>query len=325
MAPGILMIAGGGGHTGHAYTVSQFLRGRARLGYIIPRGDRFSRGKLEGFGEVYEVYKPVSPTSSYLSSMHRFIPAVIDSLKTPIKMYDVVVCYGSNHCIAPSLVSKLLHGKPLVLVESPVRIVTPSKAIRMLNSFADYVFVSWREQKRLYRKTIVVGPFYEAPKYKPYHGGYILVVTGTYGFPELVEAVLKLPVEKAVVQTGRDDPEKYRKIKPGWVFFDFDPDLGHWIAGAELVISHFGRTPVDAALGYGKPVVIVPNPRWIHAASLMDAYYLSRKINAVLLPSPDRLDPELLRKILNNPPVPSKMINGAKILAEALIKIASRE
>ncbi len=318
------MIAGGGGHTGHAYTVSQFLAGRAVLGYIIPRGDRYSREKLFGLGRIYEVYKPIPPTGGYAGSLHKFIPALIDSLKIPFREYDAVVCYGSNHCIAPSLVSKLFYGKPLILVESPVRIATPSKAVRILNPFADYVLVSWREQAGFYRRSIVVGPLYEEPRYRIRDEGYILVITGTQGFPELVEAVLRLPVEKAVVQTGRDNPGKYRGVKPGWVFFDYDPDLGRWMAGAALVITHFGRTAIDASLGYGKPTIIVPNPRWImgHGATLMDAVALSRKINAVLLPRPDSLTPKLLKSVMVKPPRPPRIINGARVIAWMLEKIA---
>ena len=65
--------------------------------------------------------------------------------------------------------------------------------------------------------------------------------------------------------------------------FRFDPDFGKWLADASVVISHLGKTVIDAALTYKKPVVIVPNPEWSLTAGWKDARILAEKVNAVLI------------------------------------------
>ncbi len=296
----ILLVAGGGGHTGHAYIFAQKLVERYDLSFIIPRGDKYSRLKLWKLGEIYEVEKPFQPTSTYSENLYKLVKAFIDSIRIPWKKHGLVICFGSNHCIAPIVTAKL-HGLKTILVESPMRVVSQSKTYKYLKYFADYILVSWREQLRYYPlgKTLVIGPYYEEPRYKPYDGDYILVTTGTYGFPELVEAVLKLPLEKAVIQTGRDDPVKYRVRKPEWIFFDYDPDLGRWIAGASIVISHLGRVVIDSIYAYCKPVIIIPNPRWVKGATIRDAVMIAYKTGSVLLPSPYRLTINIVREAMN--------------------------
>ncbi len=323
----ILLVAGGGGHTGHAYTVAQFLKGRAELSFLIPRGDYYSMQKLRGLGEIYWVTKPFEPTTGYIEDIHRMARAFIESIRIRFNDYDAIACFGSNHCIAP-ITTAWLRGAKTILVESPVRIHTPSKTIRLLKYIADYIVVSWPEQRRFYppHKTIVSGPLYEKPKYPPSNKGYILVTTGTYGFPELVEHIVKLPLDNVVVQTGRTvDPSRYRGIRPGWVFFDYDPDLSKWIAGADIVISHLGRTIIDAVYAYCKPVVIVPNPRWIRGAPVYEAVALARKTRSILVPRPEQLTIDIIEEARRRKRIIERICretpNGARVVAELLLRV----
>ena len=105
----------------------------------------------------------------------------------------------------------------------------------------------------------------------------------------LFDSIAKTGLKNVVLQTGRINPEKYKKIHSEWIVFDFDPDFQKWIAGASVVVSHLGKTVIDAALTYGKPVVIVPNPEWTHTAGLADAKILAKKLNAEIV---EEISPE---------------------------------
>jgi len=54
------------------------------------------------------------------------------------------------------------------------------------------------------------------------------------------------------------------------------------VAGADVVVTHFGATILEA-LAYRKPVVVVPNPEWTRTAGVEDARYYAKKVNAVLV------------------------------------------
>jgi len=125
---GVLLIASGGGHTGHAYTVYQFINNRIKADFIIPENDPFTFKKLEGLGRLYPVLKPLEPKTPFIKAIPGFIKAFMESRKIPFHEYNTIVCFGSNHCIAPFLMAKL-HGLIGAVVEDVMRIVTPSRAV----------------------------------------------------------------------------------------------------------------------------------------------------------------------------------------------------
>jgi len=64
-----------------------------------------------------------------------------------------------------------------------------------------------------------------------------------------------LPKEELVLQTGEVSPELYKGVKAA---FSFTKNFHDWIARARAVITTYpGSTSVIAALGYGKPVVMI--------------------------------------------------------------------
>ena len=78
----------------------------------------------------------------------------------------------------------------------------------------------------------------------------------------------------------RDRP--YIKAHPEWKIVTLTPRFHELLAGAEVVITHFGSTVLDA-LVYKKPTVIVPNPEWTRTAGEEDAKILAKKVNAVIV------------------------------------------
>jgi len=317
MANKIILTASGGGHTGYAVALAQYLHDKCDLTFIIPKGDEWSKAKVEKYGKVIEITKGRGPKDPAYKFFPRFTYAFFESL-SKIGKYEVIVSSGSNHSIPPSIICKL-KGAKLINIESPVRFVSPSKTAKLLDKIADMTVIHWEQQKKLFRNGVVVGPIVEKPLYEAHDGGYILVTGGTYGHKYLFDEIIKIPIDNIVLQTGRISPEEYKKARPNWKIFQFDPDFQKWIAGASLVISHFGRTAVDAAISYRKPVVIVPNPEWRRTAGMKDAEQLAIILNAVLVKEVkaskilEAIDEAKHRK-------PPQYPNGAERLAEIILQ-----
>lgn len=132
------------------------------------------------------------------------------------------------------------------------------------------------------RKGVVVGPLLPKPEIEPWNGGYILVTGSTLGHKLLFDVIAESDLENVVLQTGKVDPEPYRRRHPEWKVIEYSAMFYEFIAGAEVVVTHFGSTILEA-LVYRKPTVVVPNPEWTRTAGIEDAKCLARKVNAILV------------------------------------------
>ena len=278
----ILLTASGGGHTGYAISIAQHLVNKAEIKFVVPEGDKWTISKVENYGEYLEVIKGRGPRDP----LYKFIPRLLKSFWQSLFRIsgdtDLIISSGSNHSIPPAIIGKI-KGIKLINIESSVRFTKASKSARILSMFSDMTALQWEEQLQLFRDGRVVGPMYEKPSYEIQDRGYILVTGGTWGFKDLYDAISLTEFANVVMQTGRVDPEPYKSMHPDWTVFDFDQDLAKWIAGAKVVVSHLGKTVIDAALTYRKPVVIVVNPEWTRTAGMEDAKTLAKKTNSVLL------------------------------------------
>lgn len=276
----VLILAGGGGHTGYGYTLAQNLYGRANLTFLAPEGDSLSQKRLSRFGDVYPLIKPKGPKTPH----HEFIPRLIKAFPEASKYvsgdFDVVVSTGSNFCIPPAILA-WLRGIPVVNIESSVRFVKPSKTAFLLQPISALTALQWEEQRKIL-SGVVVGPLIPKPEVEPKNEGYILVTGGTEGHKLLFDVIAKSNLKNVVMQTGRVNPEPYRRMHPEWKIIDYSTEFHRLIAGAEVVVTHFGMTVLEA-LVYRKPTVIVPNPEWTRAATTEDAKHYARKVNAVIV------------------------------------------
>jgi UDP-N-acetylglucosamine--N-acetylmuramyl-(pentapeptide) pyrophosphoryl-undecaprenol N-acetylglucosamine transferase len=319
----VVVTAAGGGHTGRAYAFAQALRGLDEsipLYFIVSRGDVWSRRKLEAFGRVVEVARVRGVNESLLRAALRLPRSLLDSLHAVPGNACVFVSMGASISVPAALVAKL-RGARIYNVEAVVRFTKPSLSARVLRPISDVTVLHWEEQKRIHPEGRVYGPIYPKPRYEPRDEGYILVTGGSYGYPELFRAVSELGLERVVLHTGRVDPEPYRRRHPGWTVFRFDPDFDRWLAGAHVVVTHYGNTAVEAALTYGKPVVIVYNPAWRTTAGYEDARILAGKLNAVLLrgpPTPRELEEAIAEAEKRKPP---RYPNGAEKLAREIVEV----
>ncbi|MEM2952752.1 MAG: glycosyltransferase [Candidatus Bathyarchaeia archaeon] len=277
----VLILAGGGGHTGYGYALAQRLYGRANLHFLVPEGDVLSRERLGRFGTVNFLLKPRDAKTPAREFIPKLAEAFFDSFKKVLGKFAVVVSTGSNFCLPPSFLA-WLRGIPIINIESSVRFTKPSKTALLLQPFSAVTVLQWEEQKRLLKKGIVVGPLLPKPEVEPWNGGYILVTGGTLGHKQLFDAVSESELGNVVLQTGRVDPEPYRRRHPEWKILEYSARFYELVAGADVVVTHFGSTALEA-LVYRKPMVMVLNPEWKRTVGRSDAEIFAEKVNAVFV------------------------------------------
>lgn len=314
----VVITASGGGHTGYAVAIAQRLSGKAELAFVVPEGDLWSASKVRLYGRVTFVKKARGPNDMLIKALPGLLKACIQSALRVPSGFHVLVSSGSNHSIPPALVARA-KGMKVVNIESSVRFTRPSTSARLLRPLSHLTALQWPEQEELLPGGVLVGPIFEKPAYRPEDRGYILVTGGTYGHRRLFNAILKLNLERVVMQTGTVDPTPYKMKKPSWIVFRFDPDFAKWLAGATVVISHLGKTVIDAALTYRKPVIIVPNTEWKYTAGWRDAELLAEKLNAVLVRN---VSPEVIRRAIREAEGrrPPKYEDGGENLAKLILK-----
>lgn len=314
----IIITASGGGHTGYAIALAQRLQDKAKLLFIVPEDDLWSKSKVERYGDVVYVKKARGPNDSLLKAIPGLLKASFQSLGRVKGSFDVFVSTGSNHSVPPAIAAKL-KGLKVVNIESSVRFTKPSLSVRALKPISSITALQWPEQEKILPGGVVVGPLYEKPIYESRDEGYILVTGGTYGHRLLFDTIAKLDYENVVLQVGRVDPKPYIEKHPKWRVFDFDPDFARWISGAKIVVSHLGKTVIDAALTYRKPVVIVPNPEWRLTAGWRDAEILAEKLNAILVRdiTPQTLEEAIDEACKRKPPTYD---DGAEKLAKIIME-----
>jgi UDP-N-acetylglucosamine--N-acetylmuramyl-(pentapeptide) pyrophosphoryl-undecaprenol N-acetylglucosamine transferase len=317
----VLILVGGGGHSGYAYALAQALHKKMTLSFLVPYGDALSEKRLRKFGNVKFLTKPRGPKTSNQQFISRLAKAFIESLGQPFQEFDVVVSSGSNFSVLPAIIA-WTRGVPVVNIESPVRFTKPSRTACILHTFAAITALHWEEQKKLLNG-VVVGPIVPNLELQPENRGYILVTGGTQGHRLLFDALAESNLNNVVLQTGKIDPKPYVEKHPEWKVLTFTEKFQELLAGAEAVVTHFGLTALEAALVYKKPVVIVLNPEWTRTVGAEDAECLAKKLNAVFV-SETKL--EILLNAIDEakkrlaPNLPS----GAENLANMILKLSQR-
>jgi UDP-N-acetylglucosamine:LPS N-acetylglucosamine transferase len=314
----VLISAGGGGHTGYAYALAQRLYGKASLDFLVPEGDLLSKERLRRFGNVNSLLKPRgarTPTSEFVPNL---LKAFLESSRRVKGKYDAVISTGSNFSIPPCFLARL-RGAPLVNIESSVRFTRASKTALILQPFSAVTALQWKEQKKLLKRGVVFGPLLPKPEVVPYSGGYVLVTGGTLGHKMLFDAVSASSLENVVLQTGQIDPGQYKQKHPEWKVIDFSARFYELVAGADVVVTHFGSTALEALI-YRKPMVMVLNPEWKRTVGKSDAEIFADKVNASFIW--DVSVEKLLKAIeeARKRKIPS-VEDGAKKLAEAISRL----
>lgn len=317
----LLIIAGYGGHAGYAFAVVHEL---LKLGFkdnviVVAEGYDFLLDKFKGYGEVCMQVLPRKASEALHRGIHRWFIAFHQSAKLLSKHeFKATFSTGSNFSIPPSILSKI-KSIPLYTMETIERFKKPARAVKILEKIGTTVFLHWDEQLEIYPKGRVVGPIYEPAIYEPKDEGYVLVTTGTLGYKELFDTIEKLKLEKVVLQTGDVDPEKYLKRNPKWIAFKYTSDIHKWIANASLVITHQGgATTSTARLAYGKPTIMIWNPRIRSSATKQDVEIYAQKIG---VPFIEKLELSLVKKAMEEvKPICPKPSNGAYCVAQELLK-----
>ncbi|AFZ70339.1 UDP-N-acetylglucosamine:LPS N-acetylglucosamine transferase [Caldisphaera lagunensis DSM 15908] len=285
----VLIIASGGGHTGHSIALAEYLIDMGiEVDFIIPENDTWTRNSVINYGNVVsETPKFLDPSESLYKGILRAPIAIIKSLAKVKSGYKLVIASGSNHSISTGL-ALWLKGSDIIVFESTERFLEPSRTIKTLGKISKLIAFQWEEQLKFNdKKGKVVGPFLGKLKYNIKDEGYILVSAGSYGYKKLFDALSKTNLENIVLQTGKVDPKPYIASHPEWKVFQFDPNLEKYIASASIVITHFGRTAVESALKYKKPTILAPNIEWKwmqNEIRIKESEIMAKKLNAYYLP-----------------------------------------
>ena len=316
----VLILAGYGGHLGEAYALAQELQGKVKLSFLIPEGYPLGKVRLKPFGKIDDTLTlPREPKTPLHIFIPRLLKAFFQSFWEVTRKYDVVVSLGSNFCIPPALVA-WAKGIPVVNVENVVRFVNPAKTTRILQYFSKLTVLQWEEQTKIL-KGVVVGPLIPKPEVKPHDEGYILVTGGTYGHKVLLDTIAQSNLHNVVLQTGKIDPEPYKKKHPEWKVITVTKNFQELIAGASLVITHFGSTILET-IAYQKHTLLVPPyAEWTKTASPKDAEFFAKKLNYVLVT--DITLENLLEgmKEAEKREIPNNLPNGARNLANRIVEM----
>jgi len=318
----VLILAAYGGHAGEAYVLAQELHGKVKLSFLVPEGDTLSKARLSRLGKVDTLILPRGPKTPVYVFVPRLLKAFVHSFTKVSREFDVVVSLGSNFSIPPALVA-WAKRIPVVNIETFIRFVKPAKTTRILQHFSKITALQWEEQKK-FLKGIVVGPFIPKPEVKPWDGKYILVTGGTYGHKLLFDTLAESDLHNVVLQTGKMNPAPYAQKHPEWKVITVTENFHKLIAGASLVVTHFGYTVLET-IAYGKHALLVPPySEWTRTASLKDAECFARRFNYVLV-SEIKLE-NLLNGIreASKRKVPT-LPNGARNLANKILRMLRKK
>lgn len=320
----VLLLAGGGGHTGLAVAVGERLRELVEDVYVVfatPRKDSWSIDRIRkrlGETPVFEIHKPRNPSEPFHRLPIGFLKAIIDSNNVK-EFFDVALCTGSNYSLAPVIVGWLKKsiGRSILCIEDVFRINKPSRAIYALYRLGIVnVLLQWSLQKNLYpTRSVYTGLVYEKPIYNVRDGGYVLVTMGTLGNRELLKILLKTNLENVVVQTGGLNPEVVLNKKPSWRAFRFDPDIDRLIAEASVVVASPGVTTINSAVAYRKPTIMVYNPDIVLGADVNEIRTTAKLLGVPFI-DPRRTKPEELEELVfNTKPSSVHHVDGALNIA----------
>ena len=313
----VLILAGGGGHTGFAYALAQRIENRASMLFLIPEGDTSSHKRLNKFGKVDHIMKPRGAKTATGAFTYNLARAFTNSMKKVTGNYDVVISTGSNFCIPPAVVA-FLKGIPIVNIEGEARFSGASKTAQILQPFSAITALQWPEQQRFLKGT-VVGPIFPEPTLEPSNGGYILVTGGTLGHKQLFDILNQSNLKNVVLQTGKVAPEPYRKKHPEWKVIKFSLNFSELITGAEVVVTHQGSVPLEAA-AYMKPSVIVPDPELKRTFPKEDSEFFAKKVGATILSDPTLESLMAAIETAKNNRIPV-LKDGAKVLADIILNL----
>jgi len=317
----VLILTGGGGHTGHAYALAQALKEKGvSLFFFVPEGDSLSAKRLRKFGKVDFLLKPREPKTPTFEFVYRLIKSFVNSIVKISGDFDVAISFGSNFSIPPALIA-WIRGIPVISVDSVIRFTKASMTARLLHPISSVTALQWEEQKQLL-KGVVVGPILPRPEIKSWNGGYVLVTVGTHGHKLLIDAIAESNLPNVTLQIGDIDPKPYRDKHPEWKVITKTERFHELIAGAEVVVTHFGFTILET-LTYRKPTVVVINPEWTRTVGFEDAKRLAKKTNAVLVSKIttksllDAIEEARKRKV-------PTLQSGAKRLSDIILKMPAR-
>ncbi len=280
------VVAGGGGHSSLALGIVESLQKLGMDFNVIHPGDPVSSELFSEF-ENYVFEKPARAMQPL--SVSKYIRTFVKAFKNRRILGDVIISSGASLSFVVSVVARIL-GKRIWNFEVPDRIVVPSQTPSVLKHFSEYNFVSWKEQKEKYRKAVVLnGVILPKPLCRAAKGKYILVSTGTTtGGIDFLQRIIDACSEHRTIVIFRGKGQlRGAKVVDKYLS---RREYERLISRAKLIITHPGYTAFEAALNYGKPVLLTTIPGYKKGPSQQDAKLLARKLGLTFSQTPTQWD-----------------------------------
>lgn len=201
----------------------------------------------------------------------------------------VVVGFGGHVTVPIGIVSRLQKRKLLIHEQN----IIPGKANRLLSLFANKVMVGlptiFGGKKAIVtgnpiREKLIISSGSDNNKKKQLATPMkVLVLGGSNGSESMndivVDAFSSLGQDFEIWhQTGKKSlekiKEKYNKFHKDVYVEDFIDDMANAYAWADVVISRSGAITIAELLAFGKPSILIPNPRCANNHQVQNALYM---------------------------------------------------
>lgn len=147
----VCLVGSSGGHLTHLYMLKPFWKNKNRFWVTFDKEDAKSLLENE---KVYPCYYPTN----------RSIKALIKNLKVAYKVLkkekpDLIISSGAAVAVPFFYIGKIM-GAKLIYIEVFDRLDKPTMTGRMVYPITDKFIVQWEEQRKVYKKAIILGSIF---------------------------------------------------------------------------------------------------------------------------------------------------------------------
>jgi UDP-N-acetylglucosamine:LPS N-acetylglucosamine transferase len=152
----LLIVLGGGGHSQQLLPLVEKLEKTHNIEYLIKKDGKPGKKKLRG--KVFRIINPrPMDDPNELKTFFRLFPYTIQAIRilSNSKAEAIITC-GPAIAIPVAIIGKIFFGKKLIFIESWSRVKSKSLSGKIIEPFADKIFVQWRDNKN-YKDAIYAG------------------------------------------------------------------------------------------------------------------------------------------------------------------------
>lgn len=254
MTKKICLIAASGGHLNELYELKSAVKDFNH--FFVSNNTEDARDILKNEHKYFITHIKRKPIN--------FIKNLIESWKYFLKEKpDIIITTGDGDALNISLIAKLF-CKKVIFIESFARINTKSLVGKLIEPFADEIYVQWTETLKLYKTAKYEGPVYDFKKIKSKNNkkelDFFITVGATRQFDRLIKQVDQLVASGKIkgnifAQIGHSN---YTPKNIEYTRFLPYSEMKNKLARSKTVISHGGVGTIITALKNNSKIIAVP-------------------------------------------------------------------